>query len=158
MYSRPAQCSALARPMTDSGWVTRRSSAIEGIGELSDTPADLSRAHVQMLQDRVAVRAGARGELDRGRELLDARAEVARHARHAEPAEAALDRRQVLVLAQEAREERADGDLLAVARAPRVELVEGVGDLVAGATARAARAGRGHRDAAKDQRLGQRGE
>src|SRR4051812_37155382 len=142
MYSRPAQCSPLARPMTDSGWVTRRSSAIEGIGELLNAPADLSRAHVQMLQDRVAIRAGARGELDRGRELVHAGADVARHARHAEPAQAALDRAEVLVVAQVAREQRADRDLLAVARAARIELVEGVGDLVAGAAAGTARTGR----------------
>src|SRR3954447_23462569 len=152
MYSRPAQCSPLARPSTDSGWVTRRSSAIEGIGELLDTPADLSCAHVQMLQDRIAIGAGARGELHRGRELLLADAELARHARHAEAAQAALDLGEVAVLAQKAREQRADRDLLAVARAVRVELVEGVADLVAGPAARPAGARGGHRDAAEDQR------
>src|SRR3954447_21669635 len=132
MYRRPAQCSALARPRTDSGCVTRRSSAIEGIGELLDTPADLSPAHVQMLEDRVAVRAGARGELHRGSELLHARAQVARDARHAEPAQAALDRAEVLVVAQVAREQGPDRDLLAVARAARIEDAEGGGGLVAG--------------------------
>src|SRR4051795_11677920 len=110
MYSRPAQCSAFARPMTDSGWVTRRSSAIVGIDEFLDAAADLGVGHVQVLEDRVAVGARLRRERDRGGELLGRDPEVARHARDAEAAEAGVDSPEVLVLAQEAAEERADGD------------------------------------------------
>src|SRR3954454_20966155 len=149
MYSRPAQCSALARPSTDSGWVTRRSSAIEGNGELLDTPADLGSAHVQMFEDRIAIRAGAGRELDRGHEFVVADAELARQPRHAEPAQAALDLGEVRAVEKKAREQGAARDLLAMAGAPRVARVERVRDLVAGAAARAARPRRGHRDAAE---------
>src|SRR4051794_28497593 len=142
MYSRPAQCSAFARPSTASGCVTRRSSAIEGIDELLHAQGDLVLAHVQVLKNRVSVRARLRSQAHRGRELLHREAEVARHAWPLPPAQAGVDLGQIRVLPQKAPEERADRDLRAVARTPGVELVERVGDLVAGTAAGPAAAGR----------------
>src|SRR3954453_20167287 len=81
MYSRPIQCSPLLRAKIEGGWVTARSSAIEGRRERVDTSAHLLRAEVQVLEDRVAIRAGGGRVDDRGGELLAGQADVLGRAR-----------------------------------------------------------------------------
>src|SRR3954464_4021026 len=114
MYSGPAQCSALARPSVESGWVTVRRSAIEGDDEVMYAPADLRQVEVEVLQDGVPVRAGRRGVRDDGAELLLGEAQVARQPGNTVAVQAVVQGADVGVVAQEGGEEGADGDLLPV--------------------------------------------
>src|SRR3954447_14642247 len=113
MYSRPAQCSALARPSVESGWVTARRSAIVGDDELMHAGADLGRLEPEVLEDRVAVGPGGRGVGDDGAELLLVEPDVARHAGHTVAAQAGVEHVGDRVLAQVRGEQRADRHLLA---------------------------------------------
>src|SRR3954447_15414789 len=114
MYSRPVQCSALARLVTERGCVTARSSAIEGRDEVIHSSLDLVRVHLQVLEDGVAVRPRGRRVPDRGRELLGREAEVARQPGHAVAAQARVEVLGERPTAQVRREQHAHRDLLAV--------------------------------------------
>src|SRR3954470_7508334 len=100
MYSFPAQCSPLLRANSDSGCVTARSSATEGVGERTDTRPRLLLVHREVLEHGVAVRAGGGRVEHRGHELVLAETEVGRHPGQRMAGEAGVDlRRQVPVLA-----------------------------------------------------------
>src|SRR3954447_16577440 len=139
MYRRPAQCSPLLRAKIDGGWVTARSSAIDGLGERADTPPHLLGPQVEVLEDREAVGPGAGRLRDGERELLVVEAEVAVGARQLVAAQAALHLgHQRRVLAQVRGEQRRHARELAVLRGAGVEVVDRVQDLVVAAGARAA--------------------
>src|SRR3954449_7663905 len=129
MYSRPAQCSPLVRSKTDAGWVTARSSAIEGRDEFVDALTDLVLTEVEVLEDGVPVGARRRRLGDGEGELLGAQAEVGGQPRGAVAAQARLDLRERGAAAQPRREERADRDLGAVRPRAREAGVDRVGDL-----------------------------
>src|SRR3954467_9857085 len=60
MRMRPSQCSPLLRSKIEGGWVAARSSAIEGFDIAADMLAHAGVVEGEMLEQRVAVRAGAR--------------------------------------------------------------------------------------------------
>ena len=90
-YRRPAQCSPLTRPKIASGCTTARTSATEGLDVRTDVAPHLLLAEVEVLEDRVAVRAGARRVQDGLGELLLAQPEVRRRARQPVPREAGVE-------------------------------------------------------------------
>src|SRR5690348_10738229 len=130
MYRRPVQCSPLLRSNSDAGWVTRRSSAIEGVDERADVFSGSLVVEVEVLKDRVAVGAGGRCVQHRLYELILAEAEVGGHPWQAVPPEARVDlARKRLVAVQEAREEASGAGQLAVPRGLRKQVVDRVQDL-----------------------------
>src|SRR3954469_10606912 len=121
MYRRPAQCSPLVRSKTAGGCVTARSSAIEGGDERIDAVTDLGLWHAQVFEDGVALGTGGGRLRDRGGELLGVETQVGRDARRPVATQASVELLQRRAAAQEAREERPDGDLGPVGPGPRVE-------------------------------------
>src|SRR5688572_9133579 len=99
----------------EAGCVASRSSATVGIDELRDGPPGAGLVEREVLEDREAVRPGVGRAHDGLRELLVAEPEVGRRARQPVPAQARVEpRRQILVAAQERREEARRARQLAV--------------------------------------------
>src|SRR6185295_19024114 len=81
MKMRPSQCSPLLRSKIDDGCVAARSSAIEGFDIAADMLAYAGVVEGEVLQQRVAVRAGPRRVGHGLRELLGAQPQVGRQPR-----------------------------------------------------------------------------
>src|SRR4051794_34060867 len=101
MRMRPSQCSPLLRSKIEGGWVAARSSAIEGFDIAADMLAHAGVVEGEMLEQRVAVRAGPGGIGDRLGELLGAQPEVGGQARQTMAAQARVDGRDGAVAAHE---------------------------------------------------------
>src|SRR5436190_1660709 len=114
------------------------------------------RVEVEVLEDGVSVRPGARGQHDGFGELLGREPEVGRDPWELVAAQARVDQRgRLVVAAEEERVEGTDPGQLAVVAGSREQPVHRVQDLVVAAAARAAGAGSGHRHAGQHQGLRQ---
>src|SRR5262245_221960 len=69
MYMRPAQCSPLRRSSSPAGWLTVRSSGIDGLDIILYGVPDLIGVEFEVLEDGEAARPGVRRPSDHLHEL-----------------------------------------------------------------------------------------